>query len=265
LSNALQRLVRRTAAAWLPRRKPSRNGKTATNGTRAEATGAAPHHLVIIPDGNRRWARDKKMPALEGHRRGAAVVEDLVWQCKDSGVKVLTLWGFSTENWQRSPDEVEGLMDLFVEFLQRVEKHLHNERVRFRQIGRKDRLPERLSMLIARIEAETAEYSDYYLNLCLDYGGRDEILRAVRRAIEAGVDPESLDEETLAGYLDTAGIPDPDLILRTSGEVRLSGVLPFQSVYSELAFVDVHLPDMTKDMLLSIFDDYAQRQRRFGK
>lgn len=265
MSNALQRFVRRTAAAWLPRRRPSPNGKTATNGNAAAVNGGAPRHLVIIPDGNRRWARDKNMPAIEGHRRGAAVVEDLVWQCRDSGVLVLTLWGFSTENWKRSPDEVEALMDLFVEFLNRVEKHLHSERVRFRQIGRKDRLPERLSRLIERIENETADYSDYYLNLCLDYGGRDEILRAVKRAIQDGVDPESLDEATLAGYLDTADIPDPDLILRTSGEVRLSGVLPFQSVYSELAFVEVHLPDMTKEMLLSIFEDYSRRQRRFGQ
>ncbi len=256
----VRHLIQRTAARLL-RPRPILDGAT-SNG---DKPASVPRHVVIIPDGNRRWAKSRGLPAIEGHRRGAQAVEDLVWGCRASGVSVLTLWGFSTENWKRSGDEVEYLMDLFLDFLHRVESSLHSERVRFMHLGRKDRLPAALSAEIARLERETADYGDYYLNLCLDYGGRDEIVRAVRRAMAAGVDADKLDEETLAEFLDTAGLPDPDLIIRTSGEFRLSGILPFQSVYSELAFVPVHLPDMTRDILDSIFEDYARRKRRFGE
>jgi undecaprenyl diphosphate synthase len=220
---------------------------------------------VIIPDGNRRWAKARGLPAIEGHRKGAEVVEGLVWRCRDAGVKVLTLWGFSTENWGRAKDEIEYLMDLFVEFLTSVEGHMHSEQVRFRHLGRKDRLSAELLAVIQRLETETAEHTKYNLNVCIDYGGRDEVIRGVKRALDAGVAVEELDEEKLAAFLDTGGLPDPDLIIRTSGEHRLSGILPFQSVYSELAFVPIHLPDMTKEVLEEIFDEYAQRKRRYGK
>ncbi len=224
-----------------------------------------PNHLVIIPDGNRRWAEGNGVSKAQGHRRGAEVVERIVWQCKDWGVRVLTLWGFSTENWERPSDEVRYLMDLMGEFMERIEGDLHENEVRFRHIGRKDRLPERLLGIIRRAESTTVDYSAYALNLCLDYGGRDEIVRAARELIEAGARPEAVTEEALAARLDTAGIPDPDLIIRTSGERRLSGILPWQSVYSELAFVEEHLPDLTPEILRRVFEDYSQRQRRFGR
>ncbi len=230
----------------------------------AEGT-SVPHHLVIIPDGNRRWAKGNGVSKAQGHRKGAEVVERVVWQCRDWGVRVLTLWGFSTENWERPSDEVQYLMDLMGEFMERIEDDLHENAVRFRHLGRKDRLPERLRAIIDRAEETTAEHTTYNLNLCLDYGGRDEIVRAVREMLASGVAPEDVSEEQIAVHLDTAGLPDPDLIIRTSGEMRLSGILPWQSVYTELAFIDEHLPDFTPDILRRVFEDYSSRQRRFGK
>ena len=224
-----------------------------------------PRHLVIIPDGNRRWAKGNGVSKAQGHRKGAEVVENVVWQCRDWGVRILTLWGFSTENWERPSDEVRYLMDLLGEFMERIEDDLHAEEVRFRHLGRKDRLPARLLETIERAEVSTREYEEYSLNLCLDYGGRDEIVRAVQRMLADGVAPEDITEEGLAERLDTAGLPDPDLIIRTSGERRLSGILPWQSVYTELAFIDEHLPDLTPDILRRVFEDYSGRQRRFGK
>jgi undecaprenyl diphosphate synthase len=224
-----------------------------------------PHHLVIIPDGNRRWAEGNGVSKAQGHRRGAEVVERIVWQCRDWGVRVLTLWGFSTENWERPSDEVQYLMDLMGEFMERIEGDLHENEVRFRHVGRKDRLPERLLGIVQRAEASTAGYSAYALNLCLDYGGRDEVVRAVRAMLDAGVAADAITEDALSEWLDTAGIPDPDLIIRTSGERRLSGILPWQSVYSELAFVEEHLPDLTPEILGMVFEDYSSRQRRFGR
>lgn len=224
-----------------------------------------PHHLVIIPDGNRRWAEGNGVSKVQGHRRGAEVVERIVWQCRDWGVRILTLWGFSTENWERPDDEVQALMDLIAEFMDRIEEDLHENEVRFRHLGRKDRLPARLLDTVERAEATTSEYSNYRLNLCLDYGGRDEIIRAVRELMAEGAAPEQVTEEAIRAHLDTADMPDPDLIIRTSGERRLSGILPWQSVYSELAFIDEHLPDLTPDILKRVFEDYSNRQRRFGK
>jgi undecaprenyl diphosphate synthase len=224
-----------------------------------------PRHLVIIPDGNRRWAKDTGVSKAAGHRRGAEVVERIVWQCRDWGIQILTLWGFSTENWERPSSEVRYLMDLLGEFMERVEPDLRANEVRFRHIGRKDRLQSSLMEIVARCEETTRGYTRYALNLCLDYGGRDEIVRAARELAASGVAPEEITEETLAAHLDTAGIPDPDLIIRTSGEMRLSGILPWQSVYSELAFVPEHLPDLTPDILRRVLEDYSRRQRRYGK
>jgi undecaprenyl diphosphate synthase len=224
-----------------------------------------PRHLVIIPDGNRRWAKGNGVSKAQGHRKGAEVVENVVWRCRDWGVRILTLWGFSTENWERPSDEVRYLMDLLGEFMERIEGDLHEEEVRFRHLGRKDRLPARLLEIIERAEESTRKYEEYSLNLCLDYGGRDEIVRAVQRMLAEGVAPEGITEEGLAERLDTAGLPDPDLIIRTSGEMRLSGILPWQSVYTELAFIDEHLPDLTPDILRRVFEDFSRRQRRFGR
>lgn len=258
--------MRSKVGAWVARqairRAPRRNYEPAPP---LAPDVRVPRHLVIIPDGNRRWARGNGVSKRQGHRRGAEVVERIVWQCRDWGVRILTLWGFSTENWERPSDEVRYLMDLMGEFMERIEPDLHENEVRFRHLGRKDRLPAKLLAIIERAEEETRGYERYALNLCLDYGGRDEIVRAVRRMLESGTRPEDVTEERLAGYLDTAGLPDPDLIIRTSGEARLSGILPWQSTYSELAFIEEHLPDLTPDILRRVFEDYSRRQRRFGR
>lgn len=188
-----------------------------------------------------------------------------MWQCRDWGVSVLTFWGFSTENWERSDTEVAYLMDLFTDLIRRNLSELERNRVRFRHLGRRDRIPRRLRSTIEDAERRTCRYSDYHFNLCLDYGGRDEIVRAVRCIVEKGLRPEEITEQTLSECLDTRGLPDPDLIVRTSGELRLSGILPYQSVYTEFAFVDRHFPDMTADVLREVFQDYSGRERRFGK
>lgn len=224
-----------------------------------------PEHLVIIPDGNRRWARAHGLSDAEGHRHGAQVVEELIWQCRDWGVSVLTFWGFSTENWNRANKEVRYLMDLMAEFLVRTLPDLEKNQVRFRHFGRKDRIPKQLYRAIEDAEEQTKQYSAYRFNLCLDYGGRDEIVRAVGRIIDTGLRREEVTEETFSSFLDTDGLPDPDLILRTSGESRLSGILPYQSVYAELAFVDEHFPDLTADILRRVFEDFSRRERRFGQ
>ncbi|OFW63292.1 MAG: di-trans,poly-cis-decaprenylcistransferase [Actinobacteria bacterium RBG_13_63_9] len=226
---------------------------------------SVPEHLAIIPDGNRRWARAHGLPEAEGHRRGAEVVENLMWQCRDWGVSVLTFWGFSTENWERSDTEVGYLMDLFTDLIKRNVSELERNSVRFRHLGRRDRIPKRLRAAIDDAERRTRECSDFHFNLCLDYGGRDEIVRAVRCIVEEGLGPDGITEQTLGEHLDTRGLPDPDLIVRTSGELRLSGILPYQSVYTEFAFVDKHFPDMTADVLREVFQDYSGRKRRFGK
>jgi undecaprenyl diphosphate synthase len=188
-----------------------------------------------------------------------------MWQCRDWGVSVLTFWGFSTENWDRSETEIRFLMDLFTDLIKRNVPELERNDVRFRHLGRRDRIPERLRKAIEDAERRTRGFSGYHFNLCLDYGGRDEIVRAVRRIMEEGIRPDAITEQTLSERLDTAGLPEPDLIVRTSGELRLSGILPYQSVYSEFAFVDKHFPDMTADVLREVFEDYSGRERRFGK
>lgn len=224
-----------------------------------------PRHLVIIPDGNRRWADAHGLSKTEGHRRGAEVVEELIWQCRDWGVAVLTIWGFSTQNWNRPKKEVSYLMDLMAEFLERNVSDLEENQVRFRHLGRRDRIPERLRRAIERAEERTSQYSAYRFNLCLDYGGRDEIVRAIGRIIDTGMRREELTEETFSEFLDTHGLPDPDLMLRTSGERRLSGILPYQSESTELAFVDEHFPDLNGDILRRVFEDYSRRERRYGE
>jgi undecaprenyl diphosphate synthase len=193
------------------------------------------------------------------------VVENLMWQCRDWGISVVTFWGFSTENWERSDTEVRFLMDLFTDLIKRNVSDLERNGVRFRHLGRRDRIPKRLRAVIEDAERRTRGCSDYYFNLCLDYGGRDEIVRAARRVMEEGLEPDDMTEQTLSERLDTQGLPDPDLIVRTSGELRLSGILPYQSVYSEFAFLEKHFPDMTAEVLREVLEDYSGRERRFGR
>lgn len=223
-----------------------------------------PGHVVIIPDGNRRWARKHGFDELEGHKKAGAYenMKKLLTEAEKVGIKYLTLWGFSTENWKRSKKEVDSLFELMSSLLERIEVDLVKDKIRFRHLGRKDRLPKELMQIIEGLEERTKSFSDFNLQICLDYGGRDEIVRALNKAIKSGL--TEIEEENLGNYLDSAGIPDPDLIIRTSGEKRLSGFMPYQSVYSEFYFTDVHFPDFGPVQLREAIEEYSKRKRRIG-
>lgn len=225
-----------------------------------------PNHIALIMDGNGRWARSHGMPATKGHEAGAKAVREVIDQARDWGVHTITLWGFSTENWKRSPKEVHKILSLVKIYLQKELEIAHKDKVRFIHIGRKDRIPLDLRKLIERVEDETKDYTNHILNLALDYGGRDEILRAIQKAAQSGVDMSTIDEKTFSSFLDTAHqpYPEPDLLIRTSGEQRTSGLLPWQMVYSEFYFEEVHLPDITPLKLQSAILDFSRRRRRFG-
>lgn len=226
------------------------------------------NHLVIIPDGNRRWAKNSGVPAWEGHRRGANNLDMILQVCKEKEIHFLTMWGFSTENWKRDQEEVKFLMELFFQLLDSKKNDLIKYEIHFTHLGRKDRLPENLKKKIVEVEEATAHFTQWNYQVALDYGGRNEITRAVNSIVadaKSGKLAEEITEEKIKEYLDTTlRIPDPDLILRTSGEKRLSGIMPYQSVYAELEFLDKKFPEMTKEDLESIIEGYYNRQRRFG-
>lgn len=230
-----------------------------------------PHHLVIIPDGNRRWAKERNLPTFEGHRRGFEVAVKLASACRDFGIHTLTFWAFSTENWQRSKEEVSYLMKLYEQMVDRVLKDAKKEGVKIIHLGRKDRIPKILLRKLNKAEEETKNNNKYILNIALDYGGRDEIIRAVNRAINSKLQtPNSklkLTEEDIEKSLDTGQqqYPYPDLIIRTSGELRTSGILLWQSAYTEFYFIKKHFPEVTKEDLKEAILAYSKRKRRFGK
>ena len=224
-----------------------------------------PVHVGFIMDGNGRWAKAHLVPQLEGHRRGYLKVKDIARWCRLRGIKVVTVYAFSTENWGRPAAEVSYLMDLFRLALGRDLPELQREGVRLRVIGRRSaNLPPDLVSLMDAAEAQTADASDLLLQIAIDYGGRAEIAHAVQAIIRAGIPADQVTEETVAAHLWTSGIPDPDLIVRTSGELRLSGFLTFQGVYSELYFTKTLWPDFSEAELDQILAAYAERQRRFG-
>lgn len=231
-------------------------------------TAPAPSHVAIIMDGNGRWASSRGLPRLAGHKRGAERVREIVESCPDLAVTHLTLFAFSTENWKRPEMEVIGLMRLFRRYIKKEGARLVAEGVRVRFIGGRDRLDADLRALMAGLEAQTERNDRLHLTVAINYGGRDEILRATRRvaeAVRAGVLlAEDITPETIEDYLDTAGLPDPDLVLRTSGEFRVSGFLPWQSAYSEFAFVDTRWPDFTAEMFAAQVRGFGKRERRFG-
>lgn len=204
---------------------------------------------------------------LEGHRRGAQAVQAFLAVCRDLGIPIATVWAFSTENWSRDPLEVNGIMKLVEAYLRKNRKRFSQDGVRFQHVGNSDDLQSRnprLFELLGTISEETVNNEPFTLNLALDYGGRDEVVRAMKRLISAGLDPEEVTWECLAGMLDTAGQPDPDLIIRTSGEQRLSGILPLQAVYSEINFVETLLPDMGEEEFQQAIRVFGSRERRFG-
>ncbi len=220
-------------------------------------------HIAIIMDGNRRWARAKGLPELEGHRQGVKRAEELIQACADLKIPCLSLWAFSTENWKRGTEEVGALMGLLEFYLKNSRKKLHNKGVKLVHLGRKDRIPKKLAKLLKDTEELTKSNTTLRLQLCIDYGGRDEILRAVQKACEIG--KRDWTEADFSLLLDTAGYADPDLIIRTSGEHRLSGFLPWQGVYSEFSFIESCFPDFTAEVLKQTLEDYSTRRRSLGK
>ncbi|MGF6862255.1 undecaprenyl diphosphate synthase [Rhodobacteraceae bacterium MBR-64] len=227
-----------------------------------------PSHVAIIMDGNGRWATQRGWPRLVGHRRGAERVKQIVRACPDLGVKYLTLYAFSTENWKRSTQEVLGLMALFSRYIEREADRLSAEGVRLRFIGDRRPLDGRLRGLMDGIEKRTAANTRLTLTVAINYGGRNELVRAARAlaadAAAGRIAPDAVDEAALEGYLDTVGLPDPDLVIRTSGETRISNYLLWQSAYAEYEFIPTLWPDFTPAKLSEILDRFALRDRRFG-
>ncbi len=227
-------------------------------------TNKIPVHISIIPDGNRRWAKSKGLIASAGHKKAGSYehIKDLFDTARGEGVKYLSFWGFSTENWKRDTREIDSIFELVSKAVKEWRKEAIENKIRFRHIGRKDRMPKYLIEEINKLEEETKDNSDFHVQICLDYGGRDEIVRAINKILKSG--KREINENDFAGYLDSAGIPEPDLIIRTSGEKRTSGFMPFQSAYSELYFSDVHFPDFDACELKEAISEFGKRKRTFG-
>lgn len=225
-------------------------------------------HVAIIMDGNGRWATNRGWPRLVGHRKGAERVREIVRSAPGLGIRWLTIYAFSTENWKRSTEEVLGLMSIFARYIEREADRLAAEGVRMRFIGDRSRLDPKLQRLMAGIEERTAGLSLLNLTVAINYGGRNELLRAARkladRVARGQVSVEAIDEDMLEGCLDTHDLPDPDLVIRTSGETRISNFLLWQSAYSEYEFTPTLWPDFTAAELAAIIGRFGGRERRFG-
>lgn len=228
-----------------------------------------PHHLAIIMDGNGRWAQRRSLPRIEGHRIGAEAVRTVVRACRRWGIRVLTLYAFSMENWRRPPDEVEALMVLLKEYLWSEQQEMLDNGIRLQVIGDPADMNASVQEVLRETLEATAHNKDMILNLALSYSGRSEILKAVSRLfadLRGGfVNPATVSEALFAGYLDTAGLPDPDLLIRTSGEQRISNFLLWQMAYTEIYFTDTLWPDFSEAELLKALKDYERRERRFGR
>lgn len=227
-----------------------------------------PRHVAIIMDGNGRWAQRRGLPRLAGHRKGVEAVRRTVEAAADLGIEYLTLYSFSTENWKRPEEEVQGLMGLLRRYLRSETAELHAKGVRIRMIGDRSRLDPDIVDLIEHSEKLTSDNRRLVLQLALNYGGRQDLVVAARRLAQAAkegrVDPAAIDQSVLAAHLSTAGVPDPDLLIRTSGEMRISNFLLWELAYCELAFVDVLWPEFGRDHLAAALADFARRDRRFG-
>jgi undecaprenyl diphosphate synthase len=230
--------------------------------------GRMPGHVAVIMDGNGRWARQRGLPRVMGHRAGVEALKRTLRLCSEWGIAALTAYAFSTENWTRPGEEVTFLMTLFERVLARELEALEREQVRIRFLGELEQLPEGLQTLIADATSRTATNTGIHFNVCTNYGGRRELVRAARhlaeRAAAGQLDPAAIDEHVFAAELHTAGEEDPDLLIRTSGEHRISNFLLWQLAYSELHITDVLWPDFDEQALLSALIDYQGRQRRFG-
>jgi undecaprenyl diphosphate synthase len=227
-------------------------------------SGRIPKHVGIIMDGNGRWAESRGLPRVEGHRQGALRSKEIIEAANDLGIKVLTLYAFSLENWQRPTLEVKTLMRLLGLYLEKELADMIAKGTVFKMIGDIWKLPKDIQILIRGVMEKTASSKGLNLVLALSYSGRDEILRAVKKVLYSGVKPEELTEEIFNSCLDSAGLPSPDLIIRTSGEMRVSNFLLWQGAYSELYFTDVLWPDFTKEEFFLAIQHFQQRERRFG-
>ena len=238
------------------------------NDTSNQGTVRIAEHVAIIMDGNGRWATNRGWPRLVGHRKGAERVKEIVRCAPDLGIRWLTIYAFSTENWKRSTEEVLGLMSIFARYIQREADRLAAEGVRMRFIGDRSRLDPKLQRLMAGIEERTAPLSRLNLTVAINYGGRDEILRTIRSlgvdVAEGRLDPAAITDEMVSQRLDTAALPDPDLVIRTSGETRTSNFLPWQAAYAEYEFTETLWPDFAPAELASIVARFGNKERRFG-
>jgi len=227
-----------------------------------------PAHIAIIMDGNGRWAKSRFMPRTYGHKVGVETIRKVVKECSRLGVKYLTLYAFSTENWKRPKDEVDELMKLLAKYMKDAMKLSVKNNMRVRIIGDKSGLSDELNSLIAKLEDVSKDFTGLQLQIAVNYGGRDEIKRAIEHIVDdaAGgvISKENINEELISSYLDTKNLPDPDLLIRTSGELRVSNFLLWQIAYSEFYITDTLWPDFDKDELLKAVESYSKRQRRFG-
>lgn len=231
-------------------------------------TGVVPRHVAIIMDGNRRWAREHGLPALEGHRRGIIALRNVTRTASDMGIEIVTVYGFSTENWRRDAQEISFLFDLCVYFAKTELAELKRNNVRVRVIGDWQALPARSRDALQDLQAQTAQNTGLILNLAVNYSSRSELERAVRAIavdVQAGKLPvDRIDDDLIASYLYTAGVPDPDVLIRPGGEQRLSNFLLYQAAYTELVMSEVYWPDFTGEDLAQAVHEFASRQRRFG-
>ena len=227
-----------------------------------------PNHIAIILDGNGRWAKAKGMPRGYGHVKGCANLEQVCYDIKDLGVKYLTVYAFSTENWKRSKEEVDGLMKLFRSYLKKCIKISRDNKMKIKIIGDISAFAPDIQESIRELEEFSKDYDELYFQIAMNYGSRDEITRGMRRmaqdVADGKVSPDQITEDTIGSYLDTAGVPDPDLLIRTSGEQRLSNFLMWQLAYTEFYFTDVAWPDFHKAELIQAIEKYNQRDRRYG-
>jgi undecaprenyl diphosphate synthase len=223
-----------------------------------------PRHIAIIMDGNGRWAKQRGRPRLFGHRAGTENLRRVLEAAVEFGVERLTVYAFSTENWNRPEDEVSGLMHLVEDMIDRELNNLHKNGVQLRHIGREDRLSEHLREKVHRAVEKTRNNTRLILNIAFNYGGRDEIVQAIKHIIDDGISAEQITEALVSSYLYTAGQPDPDLVVRTSGEVRVSNFLIWQSAYAEWYFTPKYWPDFDKDELYKAIVHFGERERRFG-
>ena len=227
-----------------------------------------PNHIAIILDGNGRWAKAKGLPRGYGHVKGCANLEQVCYDIKDLGVKYLTVYAFSTENWKRSREEVDGLMKLFRSYLKKCIKISRDNKMKIKIIGDISAFAPDIQESIRKLEEFSKGYDELYFQIAMNYGSRDEITRGMRKmaqdVADGKVSPDQITEDTIGSYLDTAGVPDPDLLIRTSGEQRLSNFLMWQLAYTEFYFTDVAWPDFHKAELVQAIEKYNQRDRRYG-